>query len=183
MKTKLPKHIIILLSLGLGLLISLGGVGMLSQRLLDAYQQYQDDQLPLRKITEAEALSLSNQVELAQLTQRANIYQPHKVEVRSHLQFVDYLSKACANQHVKLVSMPKETAKNIENYIISEEQFSIQGSFRNILNLIYQVEFQDRIGRLSYLTIERKVIRSLGKQRQILIADISLKRVENQQKL
>ncbi|MEL6190769.1 MAG: hypothetical protein AAFR66_01920 [Bacteroidota bacterium] len=183
MKTSISTHTQILTCLGAALLMTLVGVGMISKHLIHSFEVYQKNQLPLQKIAEADQLSLSNKVTLAQLTQKANVYQPDKVEVQSHLQFVDYLSKACNEHQLQMVSMPKETTKEIENYIISEEKFSLRGSFRNVLNLIYQLEYQDRIGRLTYLVLERKVIRTLGKQRQYLIVDVTLKRVENQQKI
>lgn len=161
-----------LLLIGLVLFIQLWGKGKAS------WEAYQLNQLPLQKLERADVLLHQQRATLESLTADIQEGGGSQVQIRDHFQFVEYLTQESEKSGVNMLSFPLESKEEISGYELVEEQFSIEGKLPAIMHFLYQIEVQDKIGRIVYLNVERKEIRIRARRVTVLVGDIKLNRVQ-----
>ena len=93
-----------------------------------------------------------------------------------------YAERLCRAYRLSITGLPQEEKQQLEGYEISEEKLSVEGSLSNILQLIYRIEYLDKVASISGATLERKTIRQKGKPRHLLLAHLGLRRLNTTKK-
>ena len=116
----------------------------------------------------------SHQLELmANQRDELNVQQK---QLGDHHAFSKYLENLCQQHKLRLVSLPEEEI--LDGNGLAQEQFEVEGSLRNLLQLIHQLEYKDRIGRIKAAGLARQYIGVGRNRRSFLIAKLELLRFE-----
>lgn len=166
-----------LLTLLLGLLfvclLRMGGQSWAS------WQQYQQIRPQLDQLARAPQLmrQQQQQIEAAKVVFQR---QQAQVQVDSHLDFVSYLNKQSQALQLNVVSLPTVSYDKQASYHLASEVFSVEGGYQQILQLLYAMEYADRLGRIDHVHVERQRHLIGGKRHTYLVAHCTLIRFEAQ---
>ena len=173
------------IKLGLTGLVILTGYILLirsGESLWDSYKSYDLLSQKLERLDQGEMLKKQKALEIKTLKASLSRIQPAGKRLRSHLDFVAYAERLCRVQKLSITGLPQEEKQQWQGYEISEEKLSVEGQLSNILRMIYQIEYLDRVASISQATLERKTIRQHGKPRHLLLAHLSLRRLNTTEK-
>lgn len=167
-----------LAGLGVGILLCLILLIQLWRGGREAWETYQLQQRPLARIEQADILLQEQRRELEELTASIQRSGGRQAPITNHFQFVEYLTQQSEQHGVKMLSLPIEKKEALSGYEMIEEHFSVEGKLPSLMHFLYQLEVEDKVGRLVYLNIERKEIRIRARKRTVLMADIKLNRIQ-----
>ena len=127
----------------------------------------------------ADSLLRKQQLLLQKLSFSARELGGKTLEVDSHLTFGTYLDSLCRKHGLTIVSLPQESLENTGSFTISSERFHLSGRFHDIVQVLYQLEYEDRIGSIGTSQLKTQTIRNGRNKQTILLADIELKRLHH----
>lgn len=90
--------------------------------------------------------------------------------------FSQYLETICTRYSVKILSLPGDISSPPKNNQAITTNFSLQGSFRDIVQVLYHLEVVDRAGKITHLRWFREKIFLKGKREEFLVAQVEMKR-------
>jgi hypothetical protein len=129
---------------------------------------------------DADLETVNRQVELKRLSDGIRNMQASGKRIESHVQLMQYIEQYCAENSLRIIQLPKEGLEDVEGYEIAKVEFSVEGSFHDILRLVHQLESKDGIGSIDRAQLELKTVRVGGDQQRMLIGSISLNRLIHQ---
>ncbi len=160
-----------LFAIGLLLCFSLG-----AQR-WEQYKGYRQAKARMQEALAAPQVIAQQKAMLKQLQAQAEHLQASSVRLEDQVAYTSYLELICQEYGVKMLSLPQETVSQVENYTISTEAFSLQGSLNGLLKVLYRLEHTDRVGSITRTNFQKKTRRRAGKKETVLVVDIHLKRL------
>ncbi len=176
--SKVGFHIRILAGLGVAILLCLIMLIQLWTGGKEKWDTYQLQQGPLERIVRADILLQEQRRKLENLSASIQKGGERQAPITSHFQFVEYLSRKSEQYGVKMLSLPIEKKETLSGYEMIEEHFSIEGKLPSLMQFLYQLEVEDKVGRMIYLNLERKEIRIRTRKRTVLMADIKINRIQ-----
>lgn len=129
------------------------------------------------EIDHADEILLDQQISLKQLEQQLLQLKPNRVEIHSHNHFVQYAESICATHEVKLVSLPVEEVSLQGEYRVARISFSLEGAFHNLIQVLYEIEQQDRVASIQHLHVRTEEIRQSAQKKRFLIVDVVMNRL------
>ena len=162
--------------LAVSLLLALNCLRFMVQA-VDSYQGYHELQTRVNMLKHADDRLHAQTLQLKQLALRAQQMRSPSVKIEGHLDFVGYLEDVCQQQGVKIISHPQESSEQVADFSLADERFSLQGKLPALLKVIYQLEYQDRVGTIVYSSLVRELVGFGGSRKQLLLAHIQLKRL------
>jgi hypothetical protein len=164
---------LILYGIAFAFLISL----LYAKQAYDIHTKTQDLKSKTALIQDADLEIVTRQVKLKELSTRIRTLQETRKELPTHIALMQYIEAQCDTHQVQMIQLPKETLQTIEGYTIAQVDFSVSGTFHHILNLLYQIEAQDRIGSIAKADLELKTLRMADDRQKLLVATIRLNRL------
>jgi hypothetical protein len=131
----------------------------------------------LAMIETGPAIILQQQAELEVLARQAAQLGSQAQPLPTHVDFVSYLSELAEEEDVTLVTLPTERREMLQGYPIAEINFSLSGSFQDILRVIYQIEKTDKVGTLSRCKLEKQLVQTGLERKAFLIAEVEMRRL------
>lgn len=131
------------------------------------------------RLAEADLEIVNRQVELKLLGDEIGRIQRPGVELADQVAFMAYLDTICQVRGLTLVRLPEEEVEQKEGFGIVKTEFQVEGMFHDILNLIYQLEYTDRVGSVGYVDLERKSVRVEDGRMDVLLGRVRLNRMLN----
>lgn len=173
----IKKRLYVILGLiGFVFLISL----LYGVQVLGIYDKVNELEQKTALIEDADLEIVNRQVRLKELGAEISQLQSTGLKISSHAGFMDYVEKQCAELDLQLFVLPRESVEKLEGYRVAEIEFAVEGMYHDILNLMYQMEFKDRVGSVSYVRMERKSVRIRNTRKDILLATIRINRLLNE---
>ena len=74
------------------------------------------------------------------------------------------ISSFCSENKLKITHFPKSTLKQKDDITIETFEFTVTGSFHNLVRLIYDIEMVSKIGRIASLNFEKQIDRRTKRQ-------------------
>ncbi len=171
MKAQLSKMALI----GLCLLLLISTLQSLSQgqQLYRSFTQWQAIKPVWEQAESAPRRLEMSKAKLQALSQSFKLSN-QKLDITKAWDLVQYLEAFCEDKELILTRLPVVQQKTIADIEVINTQFSLEGSLLDILRLLYQMEYQDRLGELTQLELKTDFIRKNGKKRQYLFAHVTL---------
>jgi|GEM_PF-2954505 len=159
----------------------LGLLGVLSLlytlQCFQRYQQYQQLLASVKDIQQADAIILQQEETRNQLDKAVGRLKPGSQKVLGHNSFIQYVEQLCETHNVRLVSLPREYIRKMGRYEVAEIQVSFEGSYKNILKVLFQIEYADRLASTQKLDLHMEEIRQDYERVSYLVADITFNRL------
>lgn len=174
MKAQMSKMALI----GLCLLLLMSTLNSLSQgrKLYTSIQQWQGLQPIWEQVKQAPELLRAHKISLGSL--HDNISQQKSIiNAEDPLALVAYLEAQCQAKNLKITRLPEAANENEAGFQVQSTQFSLEGSFSDILSVIYQIEQKDQLGQLTQVQLETQYVRQNGQKKRFLLAHITLQKL------
>ncbi|MEL7535195.1 MAG: hypothetical protein AAFN10_28105, partial [Bacteroidota bacterium] len=134
----------------------------------------------VQRIESAPMILRQQDQQLDRLAKQVSQFQSTQQDISSHIAFVEYLEEICRQHKVKIVSLPREATQLVEGYSLVEERFSLEGGIHDILKVLHQIEQQDRVGSIAYLSLQRTSLSLFSKRQNVLVGSVALYRLHTQ---
>lgn len=165
--------------LGVVLALLLLGSFQLKDAFMEKYKSYTllKDQTDL--IENAPEILLRQAQELKRLSGASKAFDSGagNLDLNSSIDFGMYLENTCRKYKVRMISLPREKEELIGGYKTLEENFSLEGTHKNLLAFLYDLEQGVRIGSITQLSFKKEDLRVHGKKKKVLTLEVSLKRL------
>jgi hypothetical protein len=133
-------------------------------------------------VKDADLETVNRQVQLKTLSDGIRNLQSSGRALASHVELMQYIEAFCAAHALRMIQLPQETLEDVEGYEIAKVEFSVEGSYHNILRLLHQLEAVDAIGSIDRAQLELKTIRVGDDRKRMLVGSIRLNRLIHQHK-
>ena len=143
------------------------------------WKAYKTLQQKTRRIEQGPQILQQQSAHLIKLEQQAGQFQSPTLHIPDHLAFVEYLEEICRKRQVRIWALPQEKRKDLEGYVLSTEELSLEGKLKDILHILYQIEYTDQLASIAKANFERLSRRQNGKIHPLLVAHIELKRLNH----
>lgn len=114
---------------------------------------------------------------LSALDHRIMEVQQVHVEIESHVQFLEYMENLCSKHELRLLSLPQERVDTMDRYQIASIRFRLEGSYHNLIAMIYQLEHVDRAASVNRCDLHQEQIREMENKKTILVGDLEVNRM------
>ncbi|MFK7921316.1 MAG: hypothetical protein AB8H47_05140 [Bacteroidia bacterium] len=174
MKAQMSKMALV----GLCLLLLMSTINSLSQgqKLFTSMQQWQGLQPIWEQVKQAPELLQAHKISLENLHDDLS-QQKSIINIEDPLALVSYLESQCQTKNLKITRLPEAANENQAGFQVQSTQFSLEGSFSDILSLIYQIEQKDQLGQLTQVQLETQYFRQNGQKKRFLLAHITLQKL------
>lgn len=146
-------------------------------KLPQIYKNYQQASVQLLQIEQADQIIQDLVKKTEQLQEKTGAFDSSQIPIHRHLDFVKYLESRSREKNIRMIALPKEEKMNTPGFQVSKESFSLESGLTNILDLLHSLEWQDKIGSIAYLDLNKRQIQTGSARKQILVADVELQRL------
>ncbi|MEO0468210.1 MAG: hypothetical protein AAF206_01215 [Bacteroidota bacterium] len=162
-----------------GVLLVLLGIGLFShvQSLQETYTKYQLIQSRSERIDQADAILREQQLQQKRLAIQVKQLQAGNVDLPGHLALVQYLERLSQQHDLRILALPQEQVETVSGYSLSTERFRLEGKLHDLVRALHQLEQKDRAGSITACTFSLERILQQGKRQSLLVADLTLKRL------
>lgn len=169
----------LLVAMGVILALLLLGSFQLKDACMETYKSYAllKDQIDL--IDHAPEILLRQSQELKRLSGASKAFDngAENLDLNSSIDFGIYLENTCKKYKVRMISLPREKKEVIGGYKTLEENFSLEGTHKNLLSFLYDLEQGVRVGSITRLAFKKEDLRVRGSKKKVLTLEVSLKRL------
>ena len=143
---------------------------------IDLYKQNRALSVTLKAASDAPA---KFQLLRKKLSSLDNVIQSRQLDSSQsvHDFLISVLSKYCKENNTILKSFPETSTFTQGNFEIQTNSFTVQGSFVNLLQLVYLLEQKHRTGKLSSVNFQSA--KDMDSQKVVLTATVYLQTVKN----
>ena len=179
MKQRLTYRHFLLLG---GILLLLAGIGLfsLANSFLSEYNTYQLLRNRGKSIDQADAILRDQSLQQKRLKLQLRSMQSDRINLSGHLDLVQYLEKLSQENQLRILALPQELLEAVSGYTLLTERFRLEGKLHDLLRAIYQLEQSDRVGSIVACSFSLERILLQGKPQSMLVADLTLKRINRE---
>ena len=95
----------------------------------------------------------------------------------SEQNILELVTKICQDSKMTLMQFPKTNKTQKGDFLVETNQFVVEGSFANLVLLVYQIEQKNKVGRVASIQYELK--KNNETKKQYLIATIFIQNIKN----
>lgn len=141
------------------------------------YQRHKTLEASTSSIHRASQIISEQRSTLQKLDKEVQMLNSGNVEIRNHNHFIQYAEGVCNKYNVKLVSLPVEKVMQMGDYQIAEISLSFEGSYADILQALFQLEYTDKVANVKKMKMETQTVRKDSGKKTYLVASIVLNRL------
>ncbi|MEM7036792.1 MAG: hypothetical protein AAF570_07430 [Bacteroidota bacterium] len=169
---------VILGFIGFAFIISL----LYGKQVMGIYAKVNELEQKTALVKDADLEIVQRQVKLKSLGQEIQAVQQVGKELSSHIELMEYVDSLCLDYGLELIRLPEEEIQEVGGYSVAHARFSVTGTYRDIVGLLFHLETKDRIGSVAYANVERQTIRVRNVRREMLVATFGINRLINERK-
>ncbi|MEZ4824847.1 MAG: hypothetical protein R3C61_00920 [Bacteroidia bacterium] len=152
-------------------LVFLGGIRVLLFTRNTLAEVRQEEAFGVREDTlqHANAILEAQQQRINELRKQSKI----KEKQQKVTGFTSYLENLCKGRGVKITVLPVQVSTATDRQLI---QFQLHGKFPELLEVVFQMEVADEMGRIIFLRWFRQKVVINGQSQQLLVAEVKIER-------
>jgi hypothetical protein len=160
--------------LGFGILLSTMAGFKQGRQFFTQFALRQEHRAKIALLTQAPGKIHLQTERLEQIEASLDSIRQQGVGVGPQADFPVYLQELCQRFSVRLIRFPSESTHEGDLQVL---QFSLEGPFAALLQLIYQLEQVDRAGQFNSVHLHTQSLSKKGRKVQVLLAHFSLQKI------
>jgi len=90
---------------------------------------------------------------------------------------LELVTKICQEYKMTLMQFPKTNKTQKGDFLIETNQFVVEGTFANLIKLVFQIEQKNKVGRVASIHYELK--KNMETKKHYLVATIFIQNIKN----
>jgi hypothetical protein len=124
------------------------------KKTIDAYEKFSDCSQKMKFASSAPMMAAKMEKELTVMNEKMS--NQNKSGQNTAQVLLELVTNYCQKNHAVLREFPQTSSSNKENLLIETNRFIVQGDFATLINLVYDLEQKNKLGKVASVHYQLK---------------------------